>query len=135
MRGVGLHLLGLLGVVEGFPVASDVMRIEAVRVYASFAFGAPIDRQGTLDGGMALGTLVQNLGLGLLVPGLVKVSSVWIALRSRARFGKGRAFGRGFGLGFGRGRRGRGPHIFVLHAGVDAELERGLRVIRVVSAE
>ena len=80
MGGVGLHIIGLLGVVEGFPVASDVMRIEAVRVYASFAFGAPIDHQGTLDGGMALGTLVQNLGLGLLVPGWVKVSSVWIAL-------------------------------------------------------
>ena len=69
-----------MGGVEGFPVASNVMRLEAVRVYASFAFGAPIDHQGTLDGGMALGTLVQNLGLGLLVPGLVKVSSVRIAL-------------------------------------------------------
>ena len=55
-RLVGLHLLGLLGVVGGFPVASNVMRLEAVRVYASFAFGALIGRQGALDGGMALGT-------------------------------------------------------------------------------
>ena len=28
---------------EGFPVAKHVVRIEAVRVHASFGFGAPID--------------------------------------------------------------------------------------------
>ena len=59
-----------MGGVDGFPVASNVMRLEAVRVYASFACGAPIGRQGTLDGGMALGTLTGGTKLMLLGLGL-----------------------------------------------------------------
>ena len=59
-----------MGGVERFPVASNVMRLEAIRVYASFAFGAPIDRQGALDGGMALGTFTGGTKLTLLGLGL-----------------------------------------------------------------